>query len=185
MSYFPQAMPASLTCQIESSFRQSSVYNPTRYGIAGAELRIESLNSLTLLPYQLLIVVAQQRTLHLDGYDRTILAVYLAVIIGIPLSGYVFMFLDFKRYLRSLRRALVRVSQAMPVTPYWALRSRPVCLKVLGLELPATEEEVMTAYRELAKEMHPDRGGELDQFLRLQRYFEQALLLVREGNSEN
>ena len=114
-----------------------------------------------------------------DGYDRALLTIYLALIFGLPLLGYVFMVLDFRRYLRSLRRALVLVAHAVPVTPYWALRSRPVCLKTLGLELPCTEEEVMAAYRDLAKERHPDRGGDLDEFLRLQQHFELALKLVR------
>ena len=63
-----------------------------------------------------------------DGYDRALTAIYLAVIFGLPILGYVFMVLDFRRYLRSLRRALVLVAQAVPVTPYWALRSRPNCL---------------------------------------------------------
>ncbi len=123
---------------------------------------------------------AEQAAPWPDDYDRALTMVYLVVIFGLPLLGYVFMVLDFRRYLRSLRRALVLVAQAVPVAPYWALRSRPVCLKNLGLALPCTEEEVMTAYRELAKELHPDRGGDLDQFLRLQRHLEQALKLVRD-----
>jgi len=114
-----------------------------------------------------------------DGYDRLLTVVYLAVILGLPLLGYVFMVLDFRRYLRSLRRAMVRVASAVPVTPYWALRQRPTCLKVLGLELPCTEADVLTAYRKLAKTQHPDAGGDLNQFLRLQRYFEEASELVR------
>ncbi len=114
-----------------------------------------------------------------DPYDRTLTAIYLVVIIGMPLAGYVLMYLDYRRYLRSLRRAMVVVASAVPVMPYWALKSRPECLKILGLRLPCTEQEVMVAYREKAKEMHPDRGGDLDDFLRLQRYFEQALRLVR------
>ena len=123
-------------------------------------------------------IFAEQSAPWPDGYDRALTTVYLAVIVGLPLLGYVFMVLDFRRYLRSLRRALVLVAHAVPVTPYWALRSRPVCLKALGLELPCTEEEVMAAYRDLAKERHPDRGGDLEDFLRLQHYFEQALKLV-------
>ncbi|MEM8946111.1 MAG: hypothetical protein AAGD11_13135 [Planctomycetota bacterium] len=114
-----------------------------------------------------------------DGADRAVTAVYLLVIFGLPLAGYVIMYFDFRRYLRSLRRALVVVANAIPATPYWALRSRPQCLKVLELTLPCSEAEVMAAYREKAKELHPDRGGDLEDFLRLQRYFEQALLLVR------
>lgn len=124
-------------------------------------------------------ILAEQVASWPDGYDRALVMIYLAVIFGLPLLGYVFMVLDFRRYLRSLRRALVLVAKAVPVTPYWALRSRPVCLKALGLELPCTEEDVMMAYRELAKERHPDRGGDLDEFLRLQKHFEQALKLVR------
>ena len=115
-----------------------------------------------------------------DGYDRVVTGIYLAVVLGLPLLGYFFMYLDFRRYLRSLRRALVVVARVVPTTPYWALRERPHCLKVLGLSLPCTEEDVLAAYREKAKEQHPDRGGDLDQFLRLQRYFEEARELVRQ-----
>ncbi len=115
-----------------------------------------------------------------DDIDRTLTILYLALIIGLPAAGYVFMYLDFRRYLRSLRRALVVVANAVPITPYWALRARPECLKIFELTLPCTEADVMLAYREKAKQMHPDRGGKLDDFLRLQRYFEQALQLVRQ-----
>ncbi len=136
-----------------------------------------------VVPKHGLAVFAETTARWPDGYDRALTMVYLAVIFGLPLLGYVFMVLDFRRYLRSLRRAMVLVAQTIPVTPYWSLRSRPVCLKILGLELPCTEEDVMAAYREKAKEMHPDRGGDLEEFLRLQRYFEQALQLVRREDS--
>lgn len=114
-----------------------------------------------------------------DGVDVSVTAFYLTLLFGIPLLGYVFMVADFRRYLRSLRRALVVVSQVVPVVPYWSLLQRPACLRAFGLELPCTEEEVLAAYRELAKTMHPDRGGDLQQFLQLQKHFEQALALVR------
>ncbi len=131
------------------------------------------------------VMLAEQIHSWPDGYDRVLIAIYLAVILGLPGLGYVFMVLDFRRYLRSLRRALVVVAQAVPVTPYWALRSRPTCLKTFGLELPCTEDEVLAAYREKAKEMHPDRGGDLDQFLRLQKHFDQARQLVRDESSSD
>jgi hypothetical protein len=114
-----------------------------------------------------------------DGLDASLTAFYLMLFFGIPFLGYVAMVIDFRRYLRSLRRALVVVSQAVPVVPYWSLLQRPACLRTFDLELPCTEEEVLAAYREQAKTMHPDRGGDLQQFLRLQKHFEQALTLAR------
>ena len=114
-----------------------------------------------------------------DDVDRVLTSGYVALIIGLPLLGYVFMVHDFRRYLRSLRRALMVVAQVMPSTPYWARRQRPACMKAFGLHLPCTEEEVLAAYRDLAKMLHPDRGGDLQKFLRLQKHFEQALRMVR------
>ena len=114
-----------------------------------------------------------------DGVDWALTLTYLAIILGVPLLGYLVMYLDFRRYLRSLRRALVLVVHSVGNMPYWALRERPGCLAALDLYLPCTEEEVMAAYRERVKELHPDRGGDLQQFLRLQKQFEQALHLVR------
>jgi curved DNA-binding protein CbpA len=35
-------------------------------------------------------------------------------------------------------------------------------------------EQVERAYRELAKQVHPDRGGNAEQFKRLQALYEQA-----------
>lgn len=114
-----------------------------------------------------------------DGVDASLTVVYLAILFGIPLLGYVFMVADFRRYLRSLRRALVVVTQVVPIVPYWSLLQRPACLRTFDLELPCTEEQVLAAYRERAKSMHPDRGGDLQAFLQLQKHFEQALALVR------
>lgn len=120
-----------------------------------------------------------------DGIDATLTAGYLALIFGLPLLGYVFMVLDFRRYLRSLRRALVYVGQVVQATPYWALRERPpVCLTALDLRPPCSEAEVLAAYRERVKTLHPDRGGDRQEFLRLQQHFEQAMQLLRgRGNS--
>ncbi len=115
-----------------------------------------------------------------DGVDASIIIVCLTIMFGIPILGYVFMVIDFRRYLRSLRRALMVVAQYVPELPYWAvLARRPACLQALNLALPCTEEEVLAAYREQAKTLHPDRGGDLQQFLLLQKHFEQALRLAR------
>lgn len=47
-------------------------------------------------------------------------------------------------------------------------------LNSLGLASDATLEEVERAYRELAKQAHPDRGGDVEQFKRLQAAYERA-----------
>jgi hypothetical protein len=120
-----------------------------------------------------------------DGIDTSLIIICLVVMLGVPLLGYVLMVIDFRRWLRSLRRALVVVQQYVWQPPYWALLQRPTCLHALDLELPCTEEDVLSAYRELAKTMHPDRGGDLQQFLRLQKHFEQAMKLVRGESMES
>jgi hypothetical protein len=115
-----------------------------------------------------------------DGVDATALLLFAAIAFGLPLFGYWLMAIDIRAYLRSLRRALVVVARAATTTPYWAARRDcPPCLQALELDLPCTEEQVLAAYRQRVKELHPDRGGDLQQFLRLQKHFEQAMHLAR------
>ncbi len=116
-----------------------------------------------------------------DAVDGAALAVYLAAAFGLPALGYVFMALDVRRYLRSLRRALVVVAESAfrRGTPEWAARDRPPCLQAFDLDVHATEGQLLAVYRSLVKELHPDRGGDLQQFLRLQKHFEQAQHLIR------
>jgi hypothetical protein len=115
-----------------------------------------------------------------DGVDGALTMTYVVLILGLPLLGYLLMYLDFRRWLRSLRRAMVFVAHSVQSTmPYWAISERPGCLAALDLRLPCSEEDVMAAYRERVKTLHPDRGGDLKKFLRLQKQFEQALHLVR------
>ncbi|BBO32477.1 J domain-containing protein [Lacipirellula parvula] len=52
-------------------------------------------------------------------------------------------------------------------------------LIALGLTSDATLEEVERAYREQAKQAHPDRGGTVEQFKRLQIIYEQARRQLR------
>jgi hypothetical protein len=49
------------------------------------------------------------------------------------------------------------------------------CFALLELTPPYTVEAVKRAYRRLAKERHPDRGGAADRFLALQNAYRQAL----------
>lgn len=52
--------------------------------------------------------------------------------------------------------------------------SHPECITILGLMPPVTAEDVKQAYLAKARTMHPDRGGDPEQFVRLQKAFEQA-----------
>ena len=56
-----------------------------------------------------------------------------------------------------------------PTSPH-----HPKCLTVLGLLPPVTSEDVKQAYLVKAKAMHPDRGGDPEQFILLQKAFEEA-----------
>lgn len=113
-----------------------------------------------------------------DGVDWLLTAGYIALICGIFIAGYGCMVLDIRAYLRSLRRALVVVAQNKVDLPDWVLRGTPRCLRALDLHLPCTSEDVLNAYRQKVKILHPDRGGERREFLQLQRHFEQAMALV-------
>jgi hypothetical protein len=52
-------------------------------------------------------------------------------------------------------------------------------LTVLGLAPPVTEEDVKQAYLDKAKAAHPDHGGDVEHFKRLQEAFEQATEYAR------
>ena len=57
----------------------------------------------------------------------------------------------------------------------WYGRQLPKCLEVLDLSWPCTVTDVKEAYRRLVKCAHPDGGGSHDEFLALQKAYEQAL----------
>jgi hypothetical protein len=115
-----------------------------------------------------------------DMIDLAALLTFAGIALGLPVFGYVLMVSDIRRYLRSLRRALIVISHAVtPGSPFWVTRTRPPCLETLGLYMPCTEEQVLAAYRQKVKEMHPDKGGSLQKFLQLQRHFEQAMYLAK------
>ena len=113
-----------------------------------------------------------------DGIDWVVTAGYFALIFGVVVAGYACMVLDIRAYLRSLRRALVLITHYRMDLPDWIRKGRPRCIEALGLTLPCTTDEVLSAYRTKVKDVHPDRGGDTREFLRLQQYFEQAMLLA-------
>lgn len=113
-----------------------------------------------------------------DGIDSAAIAWYAAFAFGVPILGYVSMVLDFRAYLRSLRRAIMVVTGYRTELPEWMRKNTPRCILALGLVMPCTTGDVLAAYRRKVKQLHPDRGGDRREFLRLQEYFEQAMAFV-------
>jgi len=130
----------------------------------------------------LVSTMSESRGIHQwpDLLDVTTVVVFLVVAILLPASGYFFMVADYRAYLRSLRRHLVRVVGWPGQLPEWAKRETPHCLTAFGLTLHATEDELKQAYRRRVKDLHPDRGGDRRRFLMLQGHFEESLKLVRQ-----
>ena len=54
---------------------------------------------------------------------------------------------------------------------------------VLGLEAAATAEEVKAAFRRLAREHHPDRGGDVERFQRVQAAHDALVGVGADGGS--
>ena len=114
-----------------------------------------------------------------DALDLGAMLLLAGMILSLTVAGYVFMVLDYRAYLRSLRRHLVRAWQWIDHTPDWVLRETPPCLRALGLRLPCSEDDLLRAYRNKIKQLHPDRGGDQRQFLRIQSQFEASLQFLR------
>lgn len=120
-----------------------------------------------------------------DRFDMVIIVGYLATIVGLPLAGYLLFIVDVRAHYRRLKGALIAISQYTASVPawvakeYWARAQTPPCIAAFDLELPCTEQELLEAYRVKVKRMHPDLGGDPDEFLALQQHFEQAQTLVQ------
>ena len=119
-----------------------------------------------------------------DTLDVLALVGMLSFFFLVPALGYFFMVADFRAYLRSLKRQLMRIVPAGRDGPWWAFRETPSCVAALGLQMPCTVEQVKEAYRERVKELHPDRGGDMRRFLKLQSHFEDALRVVSQASTE-
>src|SRR3954464_1146419 len=113
-----------------------------------------------------------------DRIDGTVTLLYVLLILGVMVAGYACMVIDYRASLRSLRRALVLITHYRMDLPAWVLKDTPPCIRGLGLKLPCTVDDVLCAYREKVKLLHPDRGGDRRKFLRLQEQFEQAVALL-------
>lgn len=106
---------------------------------------------------------------------------FVAAAVVAPAAGYAFMVFDFRAYLRSLRRVLVRVAYYVPELPQWAQHETPRCVAAFGLRIPCSEEELKRAYLSQVKELHPDRGGDRRRFMILQGHFEAALAVIQDS----
>ena len=115
-----------------------------------------------------------------DSFDSTFISVFVLAVLTMVILGYVFAVMDVRRWLHSLRRALVKVVHCFRDFPEWAHYETPPCLQAMGLRAPCTEEDVKKAYRNLAEELHPDRGGDRRRFMMLQEHFEDAINYVRD-----
>lgn len=116
-----------------------------------------------------------------NAFDAVVTIVFLAAVLLVPAAGYVFMVLDVRAYLRSLRRGLSVLSHGLAFgeIPEWARCETPRAIAALGLRMPCSEADLKRAYRRRVKRLHPDRGGDQRMFLLLQANFEEALALVR------
>lgn len=103
---------------------------------------------------------------------------FLALVILLPAAGYVFMFLDLRAYVRSLRRGLVHISHYVHFMPGWARHETPRAVAAFGLRLPCSEGDLKQAYRKRVLRLHPDHGGDQRRFMILQANFEEALAIV-------
>src|SRR5580698_5225985 len=86
--------------------------------------------------------------------DAAVLVAFISVAIALPVLGYVFAYVDFRRYLRSLRRAISTIVYRDMGTPDWARPKIPRCIAVFGLDWPCSEEELTHCYRRKIKTLH-------------------------------
>lgn len=112
----------------------------------------------------------------------TILIVVTGLLLA-PILGWILLIADFV-YRKRTGRSLIQISNFSDVLPEWVAREAkrrkiiPRCLQTFDLELPCSQEQLLEAYREKAKEVHPDTGGSRQEFLRIQRDFEEARSLI-------
>src|SRR3990172_5521661 len=132
------------------------------------------------MPTTCLLLAADALKSWPDGIDAAAITWYVALAFGAPILGYVCMVLDFRAYLRSLRRAIMVVAGYRTELPEWIRKNTPRCILALGLVMPCTADEILAAYRRKVKKLRPDRGGDRREFLRLQAHFEQAMAIVED-----
>ena len=58
-------------------------------------------------------------------------------------------------------------------------------LEILSLGTSATVEDVKQAYKKLSHIMHPDKGGDIEEFKHLQKVYKNALDELRIRDADN
>ncbi len=76
--------------------------------------------------------------------------IFLAIIAGIFFS-----LVDLQACYRAWRKVLIVMRDYLPSIPRWAKHRTPHCLLVFNLKLPCTQTQLLQAYRQLVKTMHP------------------------------
>ena len=114
-----------------------------------------------------------------DGFDLVVIGIFLILTVGLPAWGFYLMTTDLRSYVRALRGMLIKASRRFPDVPNWVRRETPPCILALGLHMPCSEQDVHRAYRRLAANLHPDRGGDLRRFLIVHEHFEAAADYIR------
>jgi hypothetical protein len=109
-----------------------------------------------------------------DKIDLAILVGLGLVVFTALLVGLGYWFADFRVWLKACGKKLVLVREYLPQIPLWARHKTPRALRVFGLKLPCDEQDLLQAYRAMVKGIHPDHGGDLETFMKLQSDFEEA-----------
>ena len=120
--------------------------------------------------------------MEFDLLNIIVQAVFFAGVILIVVLGYWLGILDIRAHLRMLKGVLVKVTRVFQdddKVPDWVQNEGHPSFHALGIRGSCTEADVKEAYRKLAEKNHPDLGGDINHFLRLQEHFENALYIVR------
>ena len=56
--------------------------------------------------------------------------------------------------------------------------ARPECFVVLGVQADATEADVKRAFKSIVKKVHPDAGGDPEEFKAVYAAYERAMAMV-------
>ncbi|KAL6760349.1 hypothetical protein V8C86DRAFT_2557844 [Haematococcus lacustris] len=58
------------------------------------------------------------------------------------------------------------------------------CYEILGIGIMATPEQIRSAYLRMASKTHPDRGGNAEDFMKVQAAFDTLYHIARQRSSQ-